>query len=108
MKITYQQYQSHFPLLIDSHQSFEIVGVPTDELKAVTDMLERYIESIHLKCRIYTKNRVVAGAAGLLNPAWGVLALAGIAAHNIVTWDPDYEIGRDIANNRVSVDWKKK
>ncbi|MGX2975545.1 hypothetical protein ACWIUH_11235 [Ursidibacter arcticus] len=105
--LTYSNYYNQFQALIDSRQSFEICGVKTEDMLDITEVLEKYIESQYLKCRIYTKNRIVAGMAGLLNPALGIFSLASIAAHNILTYDPDYEIARDIANNRISVVYKK-
>lgn len=105
--LEYKTYQSQVIDLISNHQTFQVCGVPTDEMLSVSSELEALVESQYLKCRVLTKNRLVSGLAGLLNPAWGVLSLASIAAHNLVTYDPDYEIERDIANNRISVLYKK-
>lgn len=108
MLIPYAEYRQQITALIDAKKSFEIVAVPTGEMLSVCSTLENYIESQHLKCRVYTQKRVVAGAAGLLNPVYGIGALVGIAIHNAVTWNPDYEISRDLANNRIAVEWVKK
>ncbi|WP_301098926.1 hypothetical protein [Otariodibacter sp.] len=106
MKINYADYKDVAPQLIAEHESFEICGVDIEDMFDISGELEKIIEKQYLKCRIYTKNRVVTGLAGLLNPAWGILSLATIAAHNIVTLSPDYEIARDLANNRIEVVWK--
>lgn len=108
MLIPYTEYRQKFTDLIDRHQNFEIVGVPTSEMFEVCGVLENYVENQHLKCRIYTQKRLVSGVAGLLNPIYGIGALAGIAVHNAVTWNPDYEISRDLANNRIAVEWVRK
>lgn len=105
MLINYAEYRTQIAELIDSHQSFEIVGVPTTEMFDVCAALEKYMEHQHLKCRIYTQKRLISGAIGLVNPIYGIGALAGIAAHHILTLNPDYEISRDLANNRVAVEW---
>lgn len=108
MLIPYQEYRQQMFELIDTHQSFEIVAVPSGEMLQVCSTLENYIESQHLKCRIYTQKRLLGGAAGLINPIYGIGALVGIAAHNVLTWNPDYEISRDLANNRIAVEWVRK
>lgn len=108
MIISYSEYHLQFRDFIDQYRSFEIVGVPTSEMFDVCEVLEKYIESQHLKCRIYTQKRFVSGAIGLVNPIAGAAALIGIGIHNIITWDPDFEISRDLANNRISVEYKKK
>ncbi len=106
-QVNIQDYPSQVENLIDTHQSFEICGVAVGDMLTICAELEKYIESQNLKCRIYTKNRIAAGLAYVLNPAWGILSLTSIVAHNILTYDPDYEIYRDIANNRIGVEWKK-
>lgn len=108
MLINYNEYRRLMTDLIDNRQRFEIVAVPSSEMFNVCSVLENYIEQQHLKCRVYTQKRLVSGAAGLLNPIYGIGALAGIAIHNVVTWNPDYEISRDFANNRVSVEYLQK
>lgn len=42
-----------------------------------------------------------------LNKRYGILSAAFILAHNILTWSPDYENSRDLANNRINVKCKK-
>lgn len=106
-QITLQDYPEQVENLIDTRQSFEICGVAVGDMLELCSDLEKYIESQNLKCRVYTKNRLAAGLSYVLNPAWGILSLTSIAAHNILTYDPDYEIYRDIANKRVGVEWKK-
>ncbi|WP_426839884.1 hypothetical protein [Glaesserella parasuis] len=106
-QVNIQDYPSQVENLIDTRQSFEICGVAVGDMLTICAELEKYIESQNLKCRIYTKNRIAAGLAYVLNPAWGILSLTSIVAHNILTYDPDYEIYRDIANNRIGVEWKK-
>ncbi|KMK52526.1 hypothetical protein RO21_00465 [[Actinobacillus] muris] len=107
MLIPYNEYYPQFRTLIDKRENFEIVGVPKSDMYAVCEILEKYIESQHLKCRIYTQKRIVSSIAGFVNPVVGVAALAGIGIHNVMTWNPDFEISRDLANNRIAVEYKK-
>lgn len=93
--------------LISRRKNFEICGIDAGNLFAFSQELEKYIESLNLKCRLYTKNRLALGLSAVLNPRWGILSLAAIAAHNLLTLNPDCEIYRDLANKRVGVVWKK-
>lgn len=106
-RLEFHNYYASIENMIERHRSFEICGIPVSDMLKVSEVLEKAIERRYFKCRIYTKNRLVTGMAGLLNPAYGIFSLAAIAAHNIVTYDPDYEIARDIANNRIEVVYKK-
>ena len=45
--------------------------------------------------------------SSVLNKRYGILSAAFILAHNLFTWSPDYEISRDLANNRINVKSKK-
>ncbi|MCQ9122097.1 hypothetical protein BKG95_05935 [Rodentibacter pneumotropicus] len=107
MLIPYSEYYLQFRNLIDQRENFEIIGIPKGNMKKVCEILENYIESQNLKCRIYTKNRTVSGFAGVINPVFGAVALVGIGIHNMMTWNPDFEISRDLINNRIAVAYKK-
>lgn len=91
-KINFPLYQVEAKRLIDKHCSFEVVGVPVGDMLDISEYLEKYIESKHLKCRIYTQKRIVSGLAGILNPPLGILSMIAIAAHNFITYSLDYEI----------------
>ena len=88
-------------------RTFEICGISVSDILKVSEILEKAIKHRYLKCRIYTKNRLVTGMIELLNSAYGIFSLAAITAHNIVSYDSDYAIARDIANNRIEVIYKK-
>lgn len=95
--------------LISEKASFQIVDVK--HIGTVVKRLERAIEGSGLKCRVYTEYRsaAVAGAAlvsGLL-PVVGISSVIGIAAHNIATYGPDYEIAKNKPVGRVNVIYKK-
>ncbi len=105
MQIEATEYKEQLGHLLDNHSSFEICNVDIGDMFDICGELEQAIENKKLKCRIYTKNRVVAGLAGVFNYRWGLAPLVAIAAHNIITRNPDYEIVRDLANNSIEVSW---
>ena len=91
--------------LISSKSSFQIVGV--NDIGDIVKLLEGRIEAKGLKCRVYTEYRAAGLAAEALAGGVGVVVAAGIAVHNVVTWNPDYEIGKNKLNSSVSVTYKK-
>lgn len=105
--LTYTEYENEYQNLIDNYQSFVISVMNVSDMLDISSQLESYIESKHLTCRIYTKNRWLTALSGLTNKRLGLFSLALIAAHNIMTYNPDYEIARDLANNRISVVYQK-
>jgi hypothetical protein len=105
VEYTYEQAKTALDGLITSEQSFVIFGL-TGQMLEVAAAVEKEIEAKGLKCRVYTRNRGWAAAAASFT-AVGIPALVGIAAHNIATYDPDYEIGKDIGANKLYVDFKK-
>ena len=55
-----------------------------------------------LTCRVYTEYRSTAVAALL-----GAVSAAAIGVHNLATWNPDYEIGKNYVKRTLSVRYKK-
>lgn len=77
---------------------------------AAIETLERLIESQGLKCRIYTFGRIAAAGASVAGGVTGLLgALSGIAiaAHNIATWNADYEVAKNLLASTIHVTYKK-
>ncbi|MEM5450756.1 hypothetical protein AB3X91_07615 [Paraburkholderia sp. BR14263] len=95
--------------LIASKTSFQIVSI--QHMSSVVEKVENRIEKAGLTCRVYTEYRSAAMAGSLLG---GVTALAGvasaaaIAAHNLATWDPDYELGKNQVKGQLTVVYKKE
>lgn len=89
-----------------NRESFVLIGLSGRMLEVVSE-LEIVIEGLGLTCRIYSRNRVIAAAASSLVPVLGMASLAAVAVHNIVTWNPDYEIGKDLTDNKIYIDFKK-
>lgn len=59
-----------------------------------------------MKCRVYSENRAAVAGAAVFTGV-GLAGIAAIAAHNLATYDPDYEIGKNKLSNTVSVSCKK-
>ncbi len=103
-KICVDDLSSLGPKLISEHRSFVICGA--QDTSNVASKVESMVEKAGYKCRVYTANRTaVAGGASLLT-GFGLAALAGIAFHNLATWDPDYEICKHPVDDTVEVNWK--
>lgn len=86
-------------------QSFVIYNV--SDMTKLVESLEHFIESNDMSCRIYTRNRAVAAGVGLFSLGAGIATLAGIAAHNLATYNPDWELGKDFGGNQLYVTYKK-
>ncbi|UCN00128.1 hypothetical protein LCX93_11460 [Sulfurimonas sp. SWIR-19] len=95
--------------MIKRHESFEIVGL-SGRMGSAVSKIENIIETANLSCRIYTYGRIASAGAALaggITGLAGVGAAIGMAAHNIATYDPDYEIAKHIVDNKLSVTYKK-
>lgn len=106
--VTYEDLDSNkVKSLIENHNSFEIVGL-SGRMGSAVSKIEGLIESQGLSCRIYTYGRVAAAGGSLFGGITGVLGLAsaiGMAAHNIATYNPDYEIAKHQIDNKLSVNY---
>ncbi|MFC5698364.1 hypothetical protein ACFPU0_22785 [Pseudomonas sp. GCM10022186] len=95
--------------LINRKESFEVVG-PGGRLLSTVKTVENKIEANGMTCRVYTVGRIgaVAGSFfGGITGAVGILSAASIAIHNIMTFNPDYEIEKNPIDNRIVVKFKK-
>ncbi|MBG0843501.1 hypothetical protein [Ectopseudomonas toyotomiensis] len=111
-KITFENLTSGETLasLISQRESFEVIGLGGKLLETVR-LVENRIESADLNCRIYTSGRIGLAAGSLFGGVTGVLgalSAAGIAMHNIATFNPDYEIEKIPTHNKILVKYKKK
>lgn len=92
-------------VLVKKFASFTLQAV-SDQSEMVR-RLEQHIEARGMTCRIYTENRGGCGRGAALVTGVGVAAVVAIAAHNIATWDPDYEIAKNFVEKKISVNFKK-
>lgn len=93
--------------LIEYRMNFSI---NTDDLSREATRVEAVIEQNGFTCRVYTENRAVSMGATLLSGIGGVIGAAaaiGIAAHNLATYNPDFEIGKNLIDKKINVTYKK-
>ncbi|MFZ7135824.1 hypothetical protein ACLSZP_06540 [Avibacterium avium] len=93
--------------LIQNKVSF---SVKTEDFMRDIDRIEYLIEMNGFTCRVYTENRVAGIGAAIfsgIGTLIGTATAVGIAIHNIATYNPDFEIGRDFINSRINVSYKK-
>jgi methionine salvage enolase-phosphatase E1 len=96
--------------LIDNKKTFEITGLRNERFDDAVKFVENIIESKGLRCRVYTSGRVAATGAtfvGGITGALGVASIVGIAAHNLVTRNPDYEIAKHRIQKKLTVKYCK-
>jgi len=106
---------------IKAHESFVLECGEYDRYSNTLTWLEQAIEKQGMSVRIYMRARKIsmgsfagfAGASIIGAPvalgavAIGVVAGVGIAAHNLATLNPDYEVGKHPLGSTLYVDYKK-
>lgn len=95
--------------LVAKQYNFQVVAVIN--MKHVVSMIEGMIEKKGYKCRVYSENRSATLAAAAiptgLTQLAGIGSAIGMAVHNIATFNPDFEIGKNKFNGTVTVKYKK-
>ncbi|MGE1444486.1 hypothetical protein ACMFDO_26770 (plasmid) [Escherichia coli] len=95
--------------LIFYRKSFDITNV--NDISETVKIVEYVIEHQQKKltCRVYTEYRSTAVAGSLWSPTalLGAVSAAAIGVHNLATWNPDYEIGKNYVKRTISVRYKK-
>lgn len=98
-------------ILIDERRSFVLENIARLNFSEAVNTVEKIIESRKLKCRVYTKGRsaTVAAAAIPVSPTviGGWASAVVIGAHNLATWNPDYEIAKNLATGTLTITYKK-
>ncbi|MEL7293135.1 MAG: hypothetical protein ABG776_05310 [Cyanobacteria bacterium J06555_13] len=92
--------------LLTKRASFVLTNVTS--MNQSVQELEAIIEGEGLSCRIYTAGRS-ASMAATFSPAalWGIASAAAIAAHNLATLNPDYEVAKYPVTDKLEVNFKK-
>lgn len=92
--------------LISRNDSFQVVSV--GNISSVVSKIEGRIEKMGLKCRVYTEYRSATMAATFSPAALvGLGSALAIGVHNLATFNPDYEIGKNKVAGTVTVLYKK-
>ena len=115
MSVDYKKYSASelteeiIDQLIANKESFQVVAVTN--ISSVVNTIEGRIERKGLKCRVFSEFRkAVLTAAVIPTPVTvvgGWAAGIGIGLHNLVTWNPDFEIGKNKVMGTVTVSYKK-
>jgi hypothetical protein len=96
--------------LINNKESFQIVSITN--MSAVVNRVEGAIETQSLSCRVYTEYRSASIAAAAipsgLTQATGLISAIGIGLHNLATFNPDYELAKNIPTSTLTVTYKKQ
>lgn len=92
---------------IYGRESFQVVAVTN--ISSVVTSIEGRIEKANMSCRVFTEYRKAAIAGSFFGPTaiLGAAAAVGIAAHNLATLNPDYEIGKNQLGGTVTAIYKK-
>lgn len=97
--------------LITRRVSFVLENIDRLNLGEAVEMVEKLVEAKGLSCRVYTKGRAatVAAAAIPVSPTviGGWASALAIGVHNLATWNPDYEIAKNLATGTLTVTYKK-
>lgn len=93
--------------LISNHQSFVLEDIDRLNMPEAIETIEKLIEKMNLKCRVYTKGRAAGLAAELAIPLVGWGAAAAMGVHNLATWNPDYEIAKNYLTGTLTIEYKK-
>lgn len=95
--------------LIKSRESFVVVGIT--RMDHTVEFIEKTIERQRLSVRVYTENRSVGILAAAIptgiTQAVGVVTAIGIGIHNLATFNPHYELGKNLLKYTLSVTFKR-
>lgn len=96
--------------LVKNKKSFQIVAVK--DISFTVNKIEGAIEKQGLRCRVYTEYRSAA-ISGMVIPTGvtqvaGLFSAIGMAAHNLATLNPDYEIAKNKIKGTVTALYKKE
>ncbi|WP_024694460.1 hypothetical protein [Pseudomonas syringae] len=94
-------------LMISDKRSFKIKDIESEFFGDTVETIEKLIEPQELTCRTYTAGRITALGISSLTIIGGVTAGLTIAAHNIATYNPDYEIAKLYTTKTLAITYKK-
>jgi hypothetical protein len=91
--------------LVSKKMTFQVVGL--SDISRIVEAVEGCIEKKGMSCRVYTEYRSAALIGETFMGGFGILAGISIALHNVATFNPDYEIGKNKIKGSVTVTYKK-
>jgi hypothetical protein len=92
--------------LLRSHQSFVLEDIGSLKISEAVEAIEKKIESLGMTCRIYSKWRVTTLVTKLSISLFGWDTASVLGANNRVTWNPDYEIGKNRLTRSLTIEYK--
>ncbi|RUT39802.1 hypothetical protein WG29040_05650 [Pseudomonas sp. PAMC 29040] len=92
--------------MVSEKKSFTIKEIDSDFFSDTVETIEKLIESQGFTCRVYTAGRITALGISAFTIVGGVAAGLTIAAHNLATYNPDYEIAK-IYPKTLIINYKK-
>ena len=96
--------------LVKDRKSFKITQIGAD-LFEFSQKVEEIIETAGYTCRLYTASRAASMAFGFIpNPITRCISMFSalfLAAHNLATRDPDYEISRHLWDSMITVSYQR-
>ena len=91
--------------LIEQGISFKLTTIK--DMATVIKQLEKAIEDKGFSCRVYTEYRSAALAGALIptgvTQTIGLASAIGIGLHNLVTYNPDYEIAKNEISKTITI-----
>jgi len=105
---------------LDAREDFVIEGIKRVNMAEAVGTVEKLIEDRGMRCRIYQKGRVAAAlgatAAAVVVPVVGEVAIGaalvattvGSAAHHLATFNPDYEVAKNLVTGSLTITYQKK
>ncbi|MFC5583190.1 hypothetical protein [Rhodanobacter terrae] len=104
---------------LDSREDFVIDGINRIHMPEAVKAVEKLIEDRGMRCRIYQKGRVAAAigatAVAAVVPVIGeavigaalVATAVGSAAHHLATFNPDYEVAKNLVTGTLTLTYQK-
>ena len=97
--------------LISNKKTFVIKNIPSSFFDQLLLRIEKSIEDKSMKCRVYTEYRSAIFAAMTIptgvTQIIGIASAIGVGIHNLVTYNPDYELAKNLTSTKLGVIYKK-
>ena len=97
--------------LISNKKTFVINNIPSSFFDQLLLRIEKSIEDKSMKCRVYTEYRSAIFAVMTIptgvTQIIGIASAIGVGIHNLVTYNPDYELAKNLTSTKLGVIYKK-
>lgn len=107
----YENFMSQKKIIntfIQTKQSFILTNVK--KFAPLVEKIEELVENNNMTCRIYLKNRfwyfLAAAVFPPLGKTVGSMGITFILMHDLITFNPNYEIAKDYINDKLIVTYQ--